>query len=91
MMEDIVQLYNRTQSDTKTNFKNTLVSSLNVKEKLNASEYDDTWLVKMEETVKYLDNILRNPNRFIVNEEEVPYGYKIAQEDISILDSVRAS
>ena len=29
-------------------------------EKLNASEYDDTWLVKMEETVKYLDNILRN-------------------------------
>ena len=71
MMEDIVQLYNRTQSDTKTNFKNTLVSSLNVKEKLNASEYDDTWLVKMEETVKYLDNILRNPNRFIVNEEEI--------------------
>ena len=70
-MEDIVQLYNRTQSDTKTNFKNTLVSSLNVKEKLNASEYDDTWLVKMEETVKYLDNILRNPNRFIVNEEEI--------------------
>lgn len=25
----------------------------------------------MEETVPYIDNILRNPNRFIVNEEEI--------------------
>ena len=25
----------------------------------------------MEDTIRYLDNILRNPNRFIVNEEEV--------------------
>ena len=25
----------------------------------------------MEETVRYIDNILRNPNRFIVNEEEI--------------------
>ena len=86
MMEDIVQLYNRTQSDTKTNFKNTLVSSLNVKEKLNASEYDDTWLVKMEETVKYLDNILRNPNRFIVNEEEI---VKIELARRIIVDSIK--
>lgn len=26
---------------------------------------------------------------FIVNEEEVPYGYKIAQEDISILEELK--
>ena len=25
----------------------------------------------MEFTVPYLDNILRNPNRFIINEEEI--------------------
>ena len=25
----------------------------------------------MEDTIKYLDNILRNPNRFIINDEEV--------------------
>ena len=25
----------------------------------------------MEDTIQYIDNIFRNPNRFIVNEEEV--------------------
>src|SRR5574344_1399660 len=29
------------------------------------------WLDLMEDTIHYIDNILRNPNRFIVNEEEV--------------------
>ena len=46
-------------------------TNLQVKKKINKSSYDDTWLVKMEDTIRYLDNILRNPNRFIVNEEEV--------------------
>ena len=29
------------------------------------------WLDIMEDTIRYLDNILRNPNRFIINEDEV--------------------
>ena len=29
------------------------------------------WLDIMEDTIMYIDNILRNPNRFIINEEEV--------------------
>lgn len=70
-MEDIVKLYNRTSPSQKEQFQKSLVSNLHVKEKSNSSTYDDTWLVKMEETIRYLDNILRNPNRFIVNEEEI--------------------
>ena len=38
---------------------------------LKKVEADFEWLEIMEDTVKYIDNILRNPNRFIVNEEEI--------------------
>ncbi len=34
-------------------------------------EADFAWLDIMENTIIYIDNILRNPNRFIINEEEV--------------------
>ena len=70
-MDEIVQLYNRTTGQTKEKFKQSLHSVLQVKDKVDQSEYDDTWLVKMEETIRYLDNILRSPNRFIINEEEI--------------------
>lgn len=29
------------------------------------------WVGLMEDTMRYLDNILRNPNRFIINEDEI--------------------
>lgn len=70
-MEDIVKVYNQASIVQRENFKKGLVSNLHVKNKSNSSSYDDTWLVKMEETIRYLDNILRNPNRFIINEEEI--------------------
>ena len=34
-------------------------------------QFDYEWLEKIEETLPYIDNILRNPKRFIINEEEV--------------------
>ena len=55
----------------KKKFNSSIKSTLNVGRKINSSTYDDEWITKMEETVRYLDNILRNPNRFIVNEEEI--------------------
>ncbi len=55
----------------KKEFNSSVKSTLNVKQKSNSVVYDDEWLVKMETTIRYLDNILRNPNRFIVNEEEI--------------------
>lgn len=41
----------------------------NTKEK--STSFDTTWIEKFEEALPYLDNIIRNPRRFIVPEEEV--------------------
>lgn len=71
MMNNIINLYSEIKEDDAQNFQNNLSSNLQVKKKINKSSYDDTWLVKMEDTIRYLDNILRNPNRFIVNDEEI--------------------
>lgn len=52
-------------------FMNNLNSTLSVKREYELSEYDYEWLEMIEETLPYLDNILRNPKRFIINEEEI--------------------
>ena len=67
-MNNIINLYTNMDESKKKKFNS---STLNVGRKINSSTYDDEWITKMEETVRYLDNILRNPNRFIVNEEEI--------------------
>lgn len=54
-----------------TKFINNTRSSLNISTDLNKVEVDFEWLDIMEDTIHYIDNILRNPNRFIVNEEEI--------------------
>ncbi len=51
-------------------------------------EYDYSWISKIEETLVYLDNIIRNPKRFIMQEEEivpVEKAKKISQETIKHL------
>lgn len=55
----------------KEQFTDNIRSNLFVNTDLNIVETDFEWLDLMEDTIKYLDNILRNPNRFIVNEEEI--------------------
>lgn len=52
-------------------FMNNLNSTLAVKREYELNEFDYEWLEKIEETLPYLDNILRNPKRFIINEEEI--------------------
>ena len=54
-----------------TKFNNNIRSNLLINTDLNRVDADFEWLDIMEDTIKYLDNILRNPNRFIVNEEEI--------------------
>ena len=68
---NIISVYNELDDGDRDKFNNNLSSTLGVRKKIHISSYDDEWLCKMEETIKYLDNILRNPNRFIVNEEEI--------------------
>ena len=71
MNDNIINLYSSVNDNIKDNFINNINSNLKVKQDSLKNTYDDTWLVKMEETIRYLDNILRNPNRFIVNDEEI--------------------
>lgn len=52
-------------------FINNMNSILSVKRDYEKNEYDYEWIDKIEETLLYIDNILRNPKRFIINEEEV--------------------
>ena len=70
-MDEIIGLYNNMGGTDKRKFNSSIESKLNVSKKVNQGTYDDTWLSKMEDTIRYLDNILRNPNRFIINEEEI--------------------
>lgn len=46
-------------------------SKLHVKLDYEKKDVDYSWLDIFEETTYYIDNILRNPKKFIINEEEV--------------------
>ncbi len=52
-------------------FMNHLNSTLLVKRDYELHEYDYEWLEIIEDVLPYLDNIIRNPKRFIINEEEI--------------------
>jgi hypothetical protein len=65
----VFDLYN--DSTISDSFSNNTRSVLEVSKYYNKVEVDYEWLDLMEDTIKYLDNILRNPNRFIINEEEI--------------------
>ena len=67
----IIDYYNNADDKKKSAFSNHINSDLRVICDYNSEDYDYEWLDKMEECIRYLDNILRNPNRFIVNEEDI--------------------
>lgn len=67
----IFDLYNETDDKKIDMFNKKTSSFLSIKIDKDSTEYNSEWLDIMEDTVKYIDNILRNPNRFIVNEEDV--------------------
>ena len=68
-MEDEIELLEETtNSDI---FLNNINAILSVKKDYEKKQYDYEWIDMIDETLPYLDNILRNPKRFIINEEEV--------------------
>lgn len=68
---EVTKLYNNSNKDRVTQFKDNVQSNFTIESNYEKCEVDLEWLEIMEETVRYLDNIYRNPNRFIVNEEEI--------------------
>ena len=68
---EVVDLYenaNNTKIDEFTNKTNSTLK-VNIDKKRKVKEFG--WIEMMAFTIPYLDNILRKPNRFIVNEEEI--------------------
>ena len=52
-------------------FLHNLNSTLFVKRDYDMKDFDYGWLDIVEDCIPYIDNILRNPKRFIINEEEI--------------------
>ena len=57
--------------DNNETFLSNLNSTLYVKRDYDLKDFDYGWLDIIEDVLPYLDNILRNPKRFIINEEEI--------------------
>lgn len=67
----VLDLYQKTPSQTLNKFQSQTSSTLKVTHDYEKVDSDTEWLTIMEDTIRYIDNILRNPNRFIVNEEDI--------------------
>ena len=68
---EILDLYEKVNKENTTNFMGKIDSNLRVRTQVKKTIKDIEWIEKMEETIPYIDNILRAPNRFIVNDEEI--------------------
>ena len=68
---EVFNLYHQAPQSKINNFKNGLDSTLKVVDDYEKVSSDTSWIDIMEDTIRYIDNILRNPNRFIVNEEDI--------------------
>ena len=70
-MDDLLEEENEEELDDDEIFLNNLNSTLYVKRDYDMKEFDYEWLDIVEDCIPYLDNILKNPKRFIINEEEI--------------------
>ena len=67
----VLDIYNNTSDKVSSKFMGRLDSTLKVGNDYDKVTGDTEWLDVMEDSIRYIDNILRNPNRFIVNEEDI--------------------
>ena len=68
---DVVDLYEKSSRKRTEGFKDNIESTLRVQTDIKKSIKDFSWIDMMEEIIPHLIMIFRNPNRFIVNEEEI--------------------
>lgn len=68
---EIYNLYERTNSGTIDTFQKRTASKMDLQTEYEKVIEDTEWIDLMETTIPYIDNIFRNPNRFIINEEEI--------------------
>ncbi|MDD3453838.1 MAG: DUF2357 domain-containing protein [Bacilli bacterium] len=68
---DVIDTFKNTNDELKNNFLDSLDSKMEVKIDYEKKEIDYSWIDLLYENVIYIDNILRNPKKFIINEEEI--------------------
>jgi hypothetical protein len=71
MENSIVDIYQNASRKKSERFKEHINSNLHVQTDIENVVRDTDWIDIMEDTIPYIDNIFRAPNRFIINEEEV--------------------
>lgn len=67
----VLDLFYHTPEEKIYSFNKNIKSTLEVSDDYEKVSTDTEWVDIMEDTIQYLDNILRSPNRFIVNEEDI--------------------
>lgn len=82
----VSNLYNNASEHKITSFRRKTKSDMVVDLHFDKLEANFEWLDIMEDTIRYLDNILRNPNRFIINEDEI---VKIEQARRTTVESIK--
>lgn len=82
----IIDIYESADEKETDQFRNNINSTLRVQTDYEKVIKDTDWIEKMEEVVPYIDNIFRNPNRFIINEEEI---VKIERARKITVDSIK--
>ena len=82
----ISTLFNNSDEKKIENFEKRTKSDLVVDLHFDKVEANFDWLEIMEDTIKYLFNILKNPNRFIINEDEI---VKIEKARRVTVDSIK--
>ncbi|MBR4693529.1 MAG: DUF2357 domain-containing protein [Bacilli bacterium] len=82
----ISSLYDRADEQRISNFTKKTKSDMVVDLHYDKLEANFEWLDVAEDTMRYLDNILRNPNRFIINEDEI---VKIEKAKRVTVDSIK--
>lgn len=67
----VTSLYDRADEKRISSFAKKAKSDMIVDLHYDKVEANFEWVDLFEDTMRYLDNILRNPNRFIINEDEI--------------------
>lgn len=68
---NIVDYINNLNKDKASSFVGATSSDILIKKNIDAKVSDTSWIDMVEEGIPYLDNIIRNPRRFIVQEENI--------------------
>lgn len=83
---DISILYDKTDEKKVDIFNKNTKSDTDIELHYDKVEASYEWVPLFEGTMRYLDNILRNPNRFLINEEEI---VKIEQSKKVGMESIK--